>query len=72
MSDFRRSRPHAALVVVALLGCCFADRFAVADSSLIGRRVLDVDGNIQRIGMNEGLNPVAIVLLDTGCPIARR
>lgn len=37
-----------------------------------GLRALDLDGRVVRLGVEEGLTPLAFVFLDPGCPIARR
>ena len=40
--------------------------------SIIGLRITDLDGGLHRLGMENGLNPVALVLLDVSCPISNR
>ncbi|MEM8668168.1 MAG: redoxin domain-containing protein [Planctomycetota bacterium] len=51
---------------------CFADRSADEPLSIVGTRVVDLEGRIHRLGMEDGLKPLALVILDTGCPIANR
>lgn len=64
-------------LTVALLVCAGfragrADDSVTAKTGVIGTRVVDLDGRIHRLGVDDRVRPVAIVLLDTGCPIARR
>lgn len=42
------------------------------DAQIIGARFLDVDGNIRRLGDDNGAGPVALVFLGTHCPISNR
>lgn len=49
-----------------------ADEPAVSGTGVIGTRMVDLDGQIHQLGQGTRVRPVAIVLLDTGCPIARR
>ncbi|MEM6689722.1 MAG: redoxin family protein [Planctomycetota bacterium] len=62
--------------MVAMLLCCeigFGESLFSSDSPrVIGTRVIDLKGNIHRLGMEDELTSVAIVVLDTGCPIANR
>lgn len=39
---------------------------------VIGARVVDLDGGLHRLGMESQLGPVALVFLDTGCPISNK
>ena len=41
-------------------------------AQIIGSRFLDLDGEIRRLGDEDGAGPVAIVLLDRHCPISTR
>ena len=72
-----KKRSAAPFAAVILLACAAVNSVAAGDVSsvheeVIGTRVVDLDGRIHRPGMTDGLRPVAIVLLDSGCPIARR
>lgn len=60
------------LTFLAALASWGATPATSAELNVIGTRVLDVNGQIHQLGMNESLAPVAIVFLDTGCPIANR
>ncbi len=39
---------------------------------VIGARMLDLDGQVRRLGEEEGLKPVALVFLSDTCPISNR
>lgn len=41
-------------------------------AQIIGARFLDVDGNIRRLGDENGAGPVAIVFVDGECPVSAR
>ena len=62
------------LIILTLTILCVGQIDAAPEMapSIIGTRVLDLDGKVHRIGFGEELQKVAIVFLDTGCPIARR
>ncbi|MEM7455650.1 MAG: redoxin domain-containing protein [Planctomycetota bacterium] len=64
----------ALLLTIFLTGNVTATENAQDNAtSVIGTRVVDLDGRILCPGINDGeLKPVVIVLLDIGCPIARR
>ena len=41
-------------------------------AQIIGSRFLDVDGNIRRLGDDDGPGPAALVFVDHECPVAAR
>ncbi len=43
-----------------------------APAYIIGARMLDLTGRVRRLGEEEGLKPVALVILDDTCPISNR
>ena len=42
------------------------------DAGIIGARFLDVDGNIRRLGDENGAGPAALVFVDDECPVSAR
>lgn len=49
--------------------------FALANElkgEIIGARFLDIDGNIRRLGDDNGAGPVALVFVDAECPVSAR
>ncbi|MEN1705221.1 MAG: redoxin domain-containing protein [Planctomycetota bacterium] len=44
----------------------------VTTRSIMGMRLIDIDGEMRRIGGESASRPSVFVLLDTGCPIANR
>ncbi|MDE2679723.1 MAG: redoxin domain-containing protein [Gemmatimonadota bacterium] len=43
-----------------------------ASADIIGARFLDVDGNIRRLGDENGAGPAALVFVDDECPVSAR
>lgn len=41
-------------------------------AQIMGARFLDVDGNIRRLGDDDGSGPVALVFVDSECPVSAR
>ena len=42
------------------------------DAGIVGARFLDVDGNIRRLGDENGAGPAALVFVDDECPVSAR
>ncbi|HEX6882150.1 MAG TPA: redoxin family protein [Planctomycetota bacterium] len=62
-----------ALVLVLALASPQAARAEEGPTAgLLGTRVVDLGGRVHRLGMGTGVQPVALVFLDTGCPIANK
>src|SRR5262245_37076105 len=45
---------------------------APARAGIIGVRATDLDGHVRRLGLGKALAPVALVFIDTACPISNR
>ena len=58
---------HAGSAVIGAAGA-LKEGFA----QIVGARFLDVDGNIRRLGDENGAGPVALVFVDRECPVSAR
>ena len=72
-----------AFLLVCLLGCATAGHAADTQSEradilpappaqIIGARFLDIDGNIRRLGDEDGAGAAALVFIDAECPVSAR
>lgn len=63
-------------IALSLLACALLSGSATAqvapNHEIIDFRVVDIDGELHRIGAADGYRPVVLVFLDTGCPVANR
>ena len=60
------------LLSALLSGPSMAQQSESAGGGLQGVRISDIDGGIHRLGVSDGVRPIALVLLDTSCPVSAR
>ncbi len=49
-----------------------ADGWAGQNADIYGARVVDLEGRVHRLGIDDGVAPVALVFIDTLCPVSKR
>ena len=80
---FRHNTILAHVLALAILACPFA--MATADTTngshdawsgqvahVYGTRVVDLDGNVHRIGTDAGVQPVVLLFMNAFCPVSNR